>query len=263
MSAFRVRCPAKINLALRVGPPEPDGYHPLSTIFQAVGLCDDLLVEESAEDSLHVEGVDLPRDNTLTLALEAARKKACIPALSMSLTKRIPAESGLGGGSSDAAGLLRCLAAHYELSAEDAHACARQVGADVPFFLVGGRAKGEGRGDILTPMPDASTQWCLIARPEVGVSTPAAYRALDAANRSASLEPLEGNDFELVCPPECTALIEQMQSLGVRQANLSGSGSAVFGLFESKRQARASAEHFGVPTWIAPTLTREESLWMQ
>ncbi|MCH8978595.1 MAG: 4-(cytidine 5'-diphospho)-2-C-methyl-D-erythritol kinase [Armatimonadetes bacterium] len=275
-----VRCPAKVNLFLSVGPRDESGYHPLQTVFQAVGLYDELLVEEAGEDSLTCDWDGLPAENTLTKALRLLRELVPLPPLRLVLTKRIPAESGLGGGSSDAAGLIR--AARKMMSDHCPERFAREVaaavGADVPFFLVGGRAKGAGYGEIVEPLADGDRRWLLIVKPEEGVVTSAAYAALDRGVQARRPTPQSGdletlgmtdwgdlglhNDFGQVAPKICRELSEKLLALGADGSLLCGSGSAVFGVFGSESDAvRAQGKMQPERSWIAPTLTREESLW--
>ena len=244
MTPLRVRCPAKINTFLSVGPPDAIGYHPVRTVFQAVDLCDELLLENADDDAFVCDWPLIPADNTVTKAWRLAREYVGLPRLRVTLNKRIPAESGLGGGSSDAAGLLRGLVrlTKGRFLPENAAEVARAVGSDVPFFLVGGSAKGEGYGDILTSLPDGPTRHFVIVRPEVGVSTPSAYRALDARARAWREFPTDPtsemfNDFEPVAPPECRQAASDLKDVGAMNTLLCGSGSAVFGLFADEDQA--------------------------
>ena len=209
----RLRAHAKVNLVLRVGSLGADGYHPLATVFQTISLADrltarPLLADESA-DGLHpdvpirfsVEGVPLPEHNTVTHAaalladLMRTRGERSLRPLSVHLKKRVPIGAGLGGGSSDAvAALLACarlwspgtpLPPHDDLAG-----IARQVGADVPYFLAGGTALGTGRGDQIVPLEELPRQWLVIVAPcSVSVATPAAYAAFDEANGGSGGEP--------------------------------------------------------------------------
>ncbi|MBN9502930.1 MAG: 4-(cytidine 5'-diphospho)-2-C-methyl-D-erythritol kinase [Armatimonadetes bacterium 55-13] len=264
-----VSCPAKLNLFLAVGPIDTRGYHPIRSIFQAVGLYDamriDLDVSETTVDFL---GADVPESNTVTKALRLMAEYTDLPAMRIEIEKRIPSEAGLGGGSSDGAGIIRAMRyLHPErLSERDALTVAKAVGADVPFFLVGGRAKATGYGDILEPLNDPEPSWTVIVKPSVGCSTPAMYQALDEL--TYEWKDFEGdavyNDFERVAPCQCTDTIERLGVFGATNAGLSGSGSALFGLFESEdaalaAQKRAEEEQLG-QVWVAPLLTRKESL---
>lgn len=270
MSVFTVRCPAKVNLFLAVGPPHRNGYHPLRTVFQAVGLFDTLEVTLSSGDHEVVfENADVPAENTLTKTLRYVDEIAAVPRLRIVVRKEIPMESGLGGGSSDAAGLLRLVKrlVKGDIPEGELASIATTVGADVPFFLVGGRARAEGYGERLTPLEDAPTEWLVIVRPEVGCPTGAAYRALDALSYPWREFPAGDelyNDFERVAPCESLDLMDRLRVHGARDAALSGSGSAVFGRFQDEALAqRAGAqlrsEGFGA-LWVAPTLRRSESL---
>lgn len=264
----RVLCPAKLNLSLIVERPDATGYHPIRTVFQAIRLFDELVLDDQADETtIRIEGLELPPENTLTKTLRLVGEALKIPPLKITLKKHIPAESGLGGGSSDAAGLLRGLNPYLvapipeQLKFEIAIA----VGADVPFFLVGGRALGEGYGELLTPLPEPPETWFALARPAVGVSTIQAYRALDALDYPRPTDaPLGVNDFERIAPCESTDLIERLQSLGASRAMLSGSGSAVFGEFEAEGQAALAAgvlaREGAVWTAVASSLPRRTNL---
>lgn len=266
-----VRSPAKINLFLAVGPPDTRGYHPLRTLFQAISLSDWLHIETNRTgDSITCTWPDLPADNTVSKALRLLREFGDVPPLTIRIQKEIPAQSGLGGGSSNAAGILRAVNqfAPIPFSREVLHEVATAVGADVPFFLVGGRARGEGYGEHITPMEDGPRLHLLIVRPDVSCSTPEAYRALDSHAyewREFPHDPLETyNDFERVMPCASDDFIEVLQLYGAQRANLSGSGSAVFGLFDSEAAALTAKSridaHAGVRSWVCHSLSRAESL---
>lgn len=270
MRAIRVRCPAKINTFLSVGPPDATGYHPLRSVFEAVSLFDELDVRETVGvDAFACEDPGVPAENTVTRALRLAREFAEFPRLTITLTKRIPIQSGLGGGSSDSAGLLRVLGSLYasRFTARDLHEIARAVGADVPYFLVGGTARAEGYGEKLTPLDDIAPRTLVIARPQEGVSTPEAFRLLDAGPRPWLPFPdAQGpiyNDFLAVAPRACRDLVATFRQAGANDASLCGSGSAVFGVFtdgEGAERGERVALAFGAAVWVANTLTRAESL---
>jgi 4-diphosphocytidyl-2-C-methyl-D-erythritol kinase len=268
---MQVRCPAKINRFLSVGPPDPTGMHPIRTIFQAISLADELVIEPSSADSIHTNWNALPHLNTITKALHLAREYTDVPPLTIRLDKQIPSEAGMGGGSTDAAGLLRALMrlTNGRLRERDAHEIATAVGKDVPFFLVGGMARATGYGDILEPLEDGSEETLVIACPGAKVSTANAYAALDAIEREwrdfpAQLEPY--NDFERVAPSESLDLKARLEALGGSDCLLCGSGSAVFGCFPDKPHADRAADRLRSEgydqVWVVRTLNREESLWM-
>jgi 4-diphosphocytidyl-2-C-methyl-D-erythritol kinase len=262
---IRVYCPAKVNLFLAVGPRDARGYHPLRTIFQAIDLCDMLEVEfgSANEPRIEIVGTELPEENTLTKTLRLSREIFALQPERIRLTKNIPMQSGLGGGSSDAAGLLRAFSALRPVSRPEMESVAAAVGADVPFFLTGGRAKGEHYGEQISPLPDGPEEWYLIVKPPVGCSTVEMYAKLDEKPREWRDWP-EGNvlynDFERVAPCECLDLIEMLQMLGAKNAGLSGSGSAVFGSFASVEEAERASQQVTYHKWVAKGLTRTESL---
>lgn len=266
---LRVHCPAKVNLFLAVGPPDRRGYHPLRTIFQAVALYDFLTVEfgGAATWKVEVEGADLPAENTVAKALRLSKEVFAVSPSQIGLKKNIPIQSGLGGGSSDAAGLLRALNHVRPSSVSEMESIASAVGADVAFFLTGGRARGEGYGDRITPLPDGPEEWFVIVKPPIGCSTPEMYAKLDANERDWRDWP-DGdelyNDFERVAPCECLDFIERLQALGARDAALSGSGSSVFGRCAGRElaeeiRARLMSD-YEAQVWTAQTLSRAESL---
>lgn len=273
---WRAFCPAKVNLYLSVGAPLPNGYHPIETVFQAVSLGDEIEVETGArETTIQCDWAALPAENTLTKALRLYREYTTVPDMAVRLAKRVPAQSGLGGGSSDAAGLLRLVqqVAPVPLGSREMGEIAAAVGADVPFFLVGGRAIGTRFGDEVAPLPDGSPLELAIARPPVGCATPTMYARLDAdpprrrpfpLDRFLSDEPVFHNDFESVAPPECLVLKQRLLDLGSSAALLCGSGSAVFGVFSdggSASRAVASIPEADAPfRSVVRSLPRAESL---
>ena len=266
---YVVQCPAKLNLFLAVGPKDDRGWHPLRTIFQTIALFDTLTAEPGYEDQVLSNAVWLPAENTAFKALQLAREHLEFPRLNIHLQKSIPAESGLGGGSSDAAAVLRLAnsLSRDPLDREGLIRLGARIGADVPFFLIGGRAKAEGYGEWLTPSADPPTSYLLVARPRFGCSTPQMYKALDAQQYTWREFP-EGdelyNDFLRVAPQECHVLVERLLTFGALDASLTGSGSAVFGRFENLTAAETAEsllkaegwEHL----WATRTLGRAESL---
>jgi len=265
-----VLCPAKINLFLAVGPREPSGYHPIRTIFQAVGLFDRLTVERThGETTVESDSPSVPKENTVTHTLRLLNECLALPPLKIRLEKRIPVQSGLGGGSSDAAGLLRAIQAMHlgQVPETEWHAVAAAVGADVPFFLTGGRAQGEHYGDRITPLEDHAKQWVTILKPRAGCSTAEAYANLDAQTRpwrEFPSEPNGFNDFEGVAPQECQALLSEVRKQSPRLACLAGSGSAIVAIWDSCEQAQSCSDGispvFDGERFVVPTLSRAESL---
>jgi len=278
MPATLVNCHAKINLGLLIGPRLPDGYHELRTIFQTIGLHDELRMEVARRAAAPtVEMVcDIPELATAdNLAARAARmildELGMRRSVRLRLKKAIPAGGGLAGGSSDAAAVLGSLPA---LMGKRLHLgrlmeLGAQLGADVPFFLIGGRALGLGRGNEVYPLPEPPAATVLLVHPGLHISTADAYRRLDNARDAAaapgaalttgSLGPMISfccggksrrsvdrlrNDFEPVifsAYPELARLQRVLTRAGASPALLSGSGSAMFGIFDSGRAAGVAA----------------------
>jgi len=267
---LRVRCPAKINLFLSVGPKDNRNYHPLRTVFQAIELSDTLIIRDGVDKTQVVcDDPSVPRDNTATKALRLLSEVISLPPLHISIEKRIPQQSGLGGGSSDGAGVIRAAQAisGSSIPAGELKGIAEAIGMDVPFFLVGGLARAEGYGEVLSPLPDAKRSWILVARPSVGCSTPEAYRRLDEITYPWREFPHVDeiyNDFERVAPEESMELIGFLKEYGACDAALSGSGSAVFGIFKSREAAESAATllrgYQATSVWVSQSITRAESL---
>lgn len=271
---IEVHCPAKLNLFLSVGPRDLRGYHPLRTVFQAISLVDSLTITVANEDRFTCDDPTIPIENTVTRVWRLLREIAPLPALHVHLTKAIPTESGLGGGSSDAAGFIRAIEKLVGRLPSEAErmAVASAVGADVPFFLVGGAAKAEGYGEKLTALPDSTPKYFVVACPAIGCATGAMYSKLDTLDYSWRDFPSAGeqeayNDFERVCPGECLDLIEKLHATGASEAGLSGSGSAVWARFDAPDKAQAVADQLKQLTstmaWTVRSLTRAESLGVQ
>ena len=185
-----VRAAAKINLHLGVGPVHDDGYHPLATVYQAIGLYDDVTVIEAPEWSVHtmadahIDVASVPVGAT-NLALRAGAALAAHHRVDrmarVEIQKGIPVAGGLAGGSADAAATLVALDRLWDLhtSDEDLLAIAATLGSDVPFALLGGTALGTGRGEQVVPVLDATAPWWVVVPHEIGLATPAVYHHFD------------------------------------------------------------------------------------
>ncbi len=191
----RVSAPAKINLHLGVGAVRPDGFHPLVTVFQAVGLYDELTLRPAPASALTVsgEGVDVTAvpDGPANLVLRAVELLAhhhgrTDVAVSAHLRKRIPVAGGLAGGSTDAAAALVGVDSLFELRTprQELHDLAAVLGSDVPFCLHGGTALGTGRGEELAPLMSRGDYWWVLLTDADGLSTPAVYSTFDLLHRS-------------------------------------------------------------------------------
>ncbi len=263
-----LRAFAKVNTFLAVGKADATGYHPIRSIFQEISLADELTIERSIapSDSITFSGAGIPAVNTVSKALKAVRTIAAVPPLQIHVQKHIPSEAGLGGGSSDAAAVLKWCIQEFSpgVALSQQIELARNVGADVPFFLIGGRATATGYGEKLTPISPSTRLPFLIVVPNIGCSTPEMYRRLDSLDFSWRDFPESDalyNDFERVAPCECIDWIERLQALGATDAGLSGSGSAVFGRFSTLDACQgAYAEVSGVRKFVAEPVLRQTEL---
>jgi 4-diphosphocytidyl-2-C-methyl-D-erythritol kinase len=279
----RLKAFAKVNLCLQVLGKQPDGYHELRTIFQAISLHDSLELRFSARDEISLEIADseLPADSTNLVwrAIDALKRELGLKeGVHARLTKRIPVARGLGGGSSDAAtalqGVLRLT--KRELPLPRLLEIASSLGADVPFFLFGGRALGVNRGDEIYPLPDLSARTILVVSPaNIAVSTRDAYAWVDerlTTSRSApkmwsfcalcwSRQDSVSNDFEAAVfdrHPRLSEIKRRLLQGGAAEAALAGSGSAVFGVYRNPAQARRAARAFPEDeVFVTRTLSRE------
>jgi 4-diphosphocytidyl-2-C-methyl-D-erythritol kinase len=270
---IRVRALAKINLDLRILGVQAGGYHELDTTFQSIAL-HDVLVFAPARGPLIVEADDpgCPADGNIVeraaAALwQAAGRRGSPTGLRVRIDKRIPIAAGLGGGSADAAAALRALARLWRvrLAATTLREIGASLGADVPFFLEGGRARGRGRGDVLSPLPDTMRRWVVVVTPPFGVSTADAYQWFD--DDGARRRPFKGRHFNDLQPavaarhPEIGALVERLKRARASLAAMSGSGSAVFGLFARGQDAAAAADALvggGRRVLLTRTVSRRE-----
>jgi 4-diphosphocytidyl-2-C-methyl-D-erythritol kinase len=308
---------AKINLGLAIGPRREDGFHELRTVYQTIALADRVRVEAASGRGIEVRSNDprVPEGDSNTchrmaeLVLQAlgARRRVTIH-----IDKRLPVQGGLGAASSNAAATLFGLerALKVRLPAAERMRLAAAVGSDVPLFLVGGTVLGVGRGEEAYPLPDLPPLPCVVATPELGVSTPEAFSdwdnlaGADAAGKltaaaasdrinacshsmvgwlsgSPTGVPAKGgdraeallldlvrtgieNDFEQVVFPQYPELRDVKSALtasGAKYVSLSGSGSAVYGLFRSPAEATKAAARLrkhGIPAQATKTLPRRE-----
>ncbi len=277
--AVTIRAHAKINLSLRVLGRRADGYHELKTLFQTLALHDTLRLDRTT-GPLTVTCTDpaVPCDRrnlvvrAASLLWEAIGRSGDPGGVSIALTKRIPAQGGLGGGSSDGASALRGLAELWQVALPGPALVelARQLGADVPFFLTGGSALGLGRGDDIYPLEDRPRRWAVLVVPPYGIPTPDAFRWVDESRLARADEMLDlpadigRNDLEGFVAgrhPEIADLAAILRSAGAEVAAMSGSGSTVFGLFESPRAAGAARARLVRRGWralVTRTLSRAE-----
>jgi len=272
-----VRAHAKINLDLRVLGPRADGYHELRTVFQSIAL-HDVIECLPREGPLAIEcdaaGVPLDGSNLVWRAADALWRALRRPGpardVVIRLHKNIPLQAGLGGGSADAAAALLALSRLWNVPLRPAQLTdvAATLGADVPFFLSGGTALGLGRGDEVYPLADLPRHWIVLLVPGFGVSTADAYnwydseRDLSRGGGAREAQHVPGpwpsraaqmiNDLEAPIArhhPEIDQMRTALRRAGALAAAMSGSGSAVFGLFQKHREALAAVEGLSGSGW--------------
>ena len=293
MRSVRLPAFAKVNLALHILGKRPDGYHELRTVFQTISLHDKIILSLQRRPGVELIVSGDPAlaaasdaENLAYRAVDALRNEFRIRSgVRIELGKRIPIGRGLGGGSSDAAaalvGMLRLTG--RTLPAARLIEIAASLGADVPFFLYGGRALGVSRGDEIYPLPDLPARAVLVVSPlDIVVSTRDAYAWYDRGRQSRQLtnrDPasklwrfcalcwspqgdLPANDFEAAVfrrHPRLAKLKRELLKRGAAEAALAGSGSAVFGIFRSPAQARRAAQGFlRDQAFVCKTLSRGE-----
>ena len=290
MPEVRIPAFAKINLRLDVLGKREDGFHELRTIFQTISLHDELRLRASRRDgiALSIQGnqplsAEPVEKNLVYRAVDALRRELRIRGgVEIQLKKTIPAGRGLGGGSSDAAAALQgyLRLTKKKLAAARLMGIAASLGADVPFFLWGGRALGVNKGDEIYPLPDIAKQHVLVVSPpDIHVPTPDAYRWLNAkalrlTKPAANPKLWEfcalcwsaqgsglSNDFEEPVfrrHPRLDQIKRELLQRGAAEASLAGSGSAVFGVFPSPVMARRAAVRFPHDqTFVCETVSRE------
>jgi 4-diphosphocytidyl-2-C-methyl-D-erythritol kinase len=264
MSQSQLTIPAfaKINWNLRVLGKRADGYHQIDTFLQTTSLHDTLTLSATDDNEIRLicDDRSIPSDETNLVwrAAAALRERYSINhGVKIRLEKRIPSEAGLGGGSSDAAATLIALAQLWgiETSASDLVGIAEDLGSDVPFFLHGGTARARGRGELIEPLSNVPEEQLVVIKPNASVSTAKAYNSLNsAALTSSDAKPILfrsqasddsasfdqnalHNDFETTVfqfEPEIERAKNALLKSGACAAKLSGSGSAVFGIFENQ-----------------------------
>ena len=331
-----VRSFAKINLGLCIGASRSDGFHDLRTVYQIVNLYDVMRISVGRGTGIEIRSEDsrVPKDDSNTCWRIVDRAMSALGArgrVVIEIEKRLPVQGGLGGASGNAVGALLGLerALKKRLSGDQRLRIAAEVGSDLPLFLIGGTCLGVGRGEEVFPLPDLPGTPCVVATPEVAVSTPQAFRDWDGAVSGGAVElgstwtgegarphttidklttaspsdrinlfsrklgawlsesALSGvsggkrggragnplldlvrtgieNDFEQVVFPKYPELREVkvvLERSGALYASLSGSGSAIYGLFASRMAAEKAAGKLrknGVPAAVTTTLTRPQ-----
>ncbi len=269
----RLRSLAKINLDLRVLHKRPDGFHELRTIFQTISLADTMDVEyQRGRTRIELNSnIDIPGNLVVKAADLVLGTLRANCHLRIRLIKRIPLGGGLGGGSSNAAAVLLALPKllKKKVPMEKLMELAAELGSDVPFFLIGGTVVGLGRGTELYPLPDVPASPGLLITPDIHSSTATSYAALQrqlsdevspaitnnfqsvvlsACSLTPNPQPPPINDFEMVVfhqHPQLKSMKGKLLKLGAWRAMMTGSGSALFGLFPSRELRDRAAGLFG------------------
>jgi 4-diphosphocytidyl-2-C-methyl-D-erythritol kinase len=249
---------AKINLGLNIVEKRPDGYHNIETVFYPIGLCDVLEVvpsETCSDYSFSSAGITVqgdPEDNLAVKAYHLLRSEYQFPAVDISLVKQIPFGAGLGGGSSDAAFMLKTLNELFKLkiTPRRLEKIVSILGADCPVFIKNKPVYATGIGNVFSPLKlSLKGYFLLLVKPDIHVSTPEAYSLVQPQKSELSLieticQPLEEwrdiikNDFEVSVfsrYPEIAKIKQQMYDMGAVYASMSGSGSSVYGIFSEEQ----------------------------
>jgi len=263
-----IKAYAKVNLGLHIIGKRHDGFHDIETIFYHINLFDELQLSASNEISITCSNREIPTDNNNLCwkAVNLLQKELGITrGAEISIKKNIPVGAGLGGGSSDAAAVLRYLPALWNanMHAVQLEKLALQLGSDVPFFLSDSSACAEGRGEMLQKIVLTLPYWIVLVNPNIHISTPWAYKELSEQRNGLfpvrqrlsgqfSNDPIQTilnskNDFEEVVFhkfPKIKMIKNQLSKSGAALSLMSGSGSSVFGLFENEHSALSAMEFF-------------------
>lgn len=278
---MRIKSFAKVNLGLEVIGKREDGYHQVRTLLQAIGLYDVLEFRSLPQDRIVLRGNDRSiswkEDNLIFRAVVLLKDRFQVSrGVEIEVNKNIPAGTGLGGGSSNAAMTLYALNRSWELALgkDDLMELARMLGADVSFFLEGGLCLGLERGDEITPLPDLGILSCLLVLPPFSIQTASIYRHVQSSLTSQPKDSkinkfldsrelgLLENDLEETVfrfHPQLKAIKSLCQSQDSELTLVTGSGSAVFGLFSDQEKARTALRELRkkYPSLLVETVSRE------
>lgn len=263
--AFKLLAPAKVNLSLKVLRRRADGYHEIDTVLQSIDLCDEITIELTGAGLRLYAPPHLPagEENLCYRAAQAyfvrARRRA---QASIWLTKNVPVQAGLGGGSSNAAAVLLGLNQLHDslLRPEELGEMAATLGSDVPFFLTGGTARARGRGEQVEALSDGQEWWLRIVMPPLGLSTQQVYALWRPGREDVFPAELFFNDLERsahILMPELHALYRLLALDGAARVLLCGSGSAVCGFFSSPPRGEWKLAS-GHREFVARTITRAQ-----
>jgi len=273
MREINVKAYAKLNLSLDVARRREDGYHDMVMIMQTVSLCDDisLALNNTGEIRAQTNLSFIPRDER-NLAVRAASAfyeamGVSAPGLEINIKKNIPVGAGMGGGSADAAAVLRALNSLYDgrFSLHELENIAAAVGSDVTFCIAGGTRLATGRGEILSPLPDMPDCSIVICKPEFSVSTPELFKKIDRMklrhhpDTAGIVDAVSRGDLKGICRrmynvfedvddrrmKTVAAIKSSLLDAGALGAVMTGTGSAVFGIFDDAKRAEKSCAELG------------------
>ncbi len=266
MQEIKIAANAKINLALAIKYRRPDGYHEIESIFQEIDFCDHLTIKryEGIHFTSNLKSLETDPSNLCVAAARLMMEIFGITGLSMILDKKIPAGAGLGGGSSNAAAVLKAAAQLFDLHLDSGALTplAERLGSDVPFFLTGKTALVTGRGEKIKPLAAGQNYFLILVLPELRISTVWAYKNLNLnLTKEECKHKFIGfnfreigitdfrkyyyNDFErtlFMVYPELAEIKQRIYDAGADFAALSGSGSTLFGVFQSRWQAEEACK---------------------
>ncbi len=256
---LKLKSKAKVNIGLKIINKRKDGFHNIHTIFQELNFYDTIIISKSSSGcsfSSNVDWLDDSSDNLCVRAYELMKGMYDFGGISITMNKRIPPGSGLGGGSSNAASIIKGINKLYKLGIKytELEKISSQIGADVPFFIRGGLQLGEGLGSVLTPIRKKIKGFFMLVIPDFQISTKWAYEQtrifLEKPKKETNLADLMEkdiipfelfeNDFEsIICPsyPEIGIIKDKLQESNASYTSLSGSGSTVYAIFNDEADA--------------------------
>ena len=260
-----VLAPAKLNLSLDVVGTLPNGYHDLDMVMQAITLHETLVLRRSRYLTVRMPGSFVPvneKNTAVKAALAFFHYTGLLAGVDITIRKQVPVRAGMAGGSADAAGVLVGMNELYgaRLSMSELCALGASIGADVPFALMGGTCRVQGIGDLLKPLPPCPDCWFVVAMPSVGISTPEAFQRYDRMGSPAhpdcagQEQAVRDGDLTALCAAAgnalefCSGATETPAIRSILDANgaltslMTGSGAAVFGIFDDPDRARSAAE---------------------
>ena len=260
-----VLAPAKLNLSLDVRGLLPNGYHDLDMVMQAITLHETLVLRRSRYLTVRMPGSFVPvneKNTAVKAALAFFHYTGLLAGVDITIRKQVPVRAGMAGGSADAAGVLVGMNELYgaRLSMSELCALGASIGADVPFALMGGTCRVQGIGDLLKPLPPCPDCWFVVAMPSVGISPPEAFQRYDRMGSPAhpdcagQEQAVRDGDLAALCAAAgnalefCSGATETPAIRSILDANgaltslMTGSGAAVFGIFDDPDRARSAAE---------------------